>query len=206
MRTAGESKEYRNKRYIICANGPPIMKHVRFNRTVVKKETKEQIQLEFEEFVYCHGMAENNDYVNYHMSLGFYYAYFVEAMKYATSIDGGEVFDETEVSIIIRNLELAKRAFLYYRTKLGIAIFPFDTAETILMEDCRLEKGEIIGNKQNALANARKWFNEFKQNGNLQYKEGMVEKSVSRAFFLYEVAMFIYYLLEEDVSYGFLGE
>ena len=69
-----------------------------------------------------------------------------------------------------------------------------------------IEKGEIVGNKGNALAIAKKWLNQFKKKGNMPYKEGFVEKSVSHAFFLYEVAVYICYLLGEDISYEFLGE
>ena len=204
MQTAGESKEYRKKKYMICTTGPPTIRQCQFVRKCQADE--DNPCLEFKEFIISHGMAENDDYVNYHMSLGFYYIYFAEAMKYADMIDGGEVFDEIEVSIVIKNLELAKRVFLHFRTKLGVEIAPFDTAETVVMEECSLEKGEIVGNKKNALAIAKKWLKQFKKKGNMQYKEGFVEKSVSQAFFLYEVAVYICYLLGEDISYEFLGE
>ena len=204
MKTAGESKEYRKKKYMICTTGPPTIRQCQFVRKCQADE--DNPCLEFKEFIISHGMAENDDYVNYHMSLGFYYIYFAEAMKYADMIDGGEVFDEIEVSIVIKNLELAKRVFLHFRTKLGVEIAPFDTAETVVMEECSLEKGEIVGNKKNALATAKKWLNQFKKKGNMPYKEGFVEKSVSQAFFLYEVAVYICYLLGEDISYEFLGE
>lgn len=204
MKTAGESKEYRKKKYMICTTGPPTIRQCQFVRKCQADE--DNPCLEFKEFIISHGMAENDDYVNYHMSLGFYYIYFAEAMKYADMIDDGEVFDEIEVSIVIKNLELAKRVFLHFRTKLGVEIAPFDTAETVVMEECSLEKGEIVGNKKNALAIAKKWLNQFKKKGNMPYKEGFVEKSVSQAFFLYEVAVYICYLLGEDISYEFLGE
>lgn len=204
MKTAGESKEYRKKKYMICTTGPPTIRQCQFVRKC--QADGDNPCLEFKEFIISHGMAENDDYVNYHMSLGFYYIYFAEAMKYADMIDGGEVFDEIEVSIVIKNLELAKRVFLHFRTKLGVEIAPFDTAETVVMEECSLEKGEIVGNKKNALAIAKKWLNQFKKKGNTPYKEGFVEKSVSQAFFLYEVAVYICYLLGEDISYEFLGE
>lgn len=204
MGTAGENKECRRKKYKVCTNGPPIVKKCQFDRKSHANE--DNPHLEISEFISSHGMSGNDDYVNYHMSLGFYYVYFAEAMKYADMIDGGEVFDEIEVSIVIKNLDLAKRVFLHFREKLGIEIAPFDTAETVVMEECSLEKGEIVGNKQNALAIAKKWLNQFKKKGNMPYKEGFVEKSVSHAFFLYEVAVYICYLLEEDVSYEFLGE
>ena len=204
MTTAGENKEYRKKKHKICTTGPPKIKQCRFAR---KCQTDEDDPcLDVKEFICSHGMSGNEDYVNYHMSLGFYYVYFAEAMKYADMIDGGEVFDEIEVSIVIRNLDLAKRVFLHFREKLGIEIAPFDTAETVVMEECSLEKGEIVGNKQNALVIAKKWLNQFKKKGNMPYKEGIVEASVSHAFFLYEVAVYICYLLEEDISYEFLGE
>ena len=204
MKTAGENKENRKKKYKICTTGPPIIRQCRF---VGKRLTGEDNPCpDFEEFIISHGMSGNDDYVNYHMSLGFYYVYFAEAMKYADMIDGGEVFDEIEVSIVIKNLDLAKRVFLHFRERLGVEIAPFDTAETVVMEECSLEKGEIVGNRGNALAIAKKWLNQFKKKGNMQYKEGFVEKSVSHAFFLYEVAVYIYYLLGEDISYEFLGE
>ena len=204
MKTAGENKENRKKKYKICTTGPPTIRQCQFVRKCQADE--DNPCLEFKEFIISHGMAENDDYVNYHMSLGFYYIYFAEAMKYADMIDDGEVFDEIEVSIVIKNLELAKRVFLHFRTKLGVEIAPFDTAETVVMEECSLEKGEIVGNKKNALAIAKKWLNQFKKKGNMPYKEGFVEKSVSQAFFLYEVAVYICYLLGEDISYEFLGE
>ena len=71
---------------------------------ISKKEEKDKDILQF---ISCHGMAEKGDYYNYHMSLGFYYAYSIDAFRYAEIIENGEVFDEDKVSIVIRNLYVA---------------------------------------------------------------------------------------------------
>lgn len=204
METTKKKEVCRKKKYKICMNGPPKMKQYQFNKR--GSEGEKEAHLKINEFICSHGLMGNSDYVNYHLSLGFYYIYFIDAMKFANMVDGGEVFDETEVSIIISNLKMAKNVFLSFKAKLGIEIAPFDTAETIIMEECSIEKGEFIGNREIALANAKEWLRRFKRKGEIPYKEGYVEASVSQAFFLYEVAVYIHYLLDADMNYEFLGD
>lgn len=69
-------------------------------------------------FIYNHGFAGRGDYYSYHISLGFYYAYTRDAYQLSEKVQDGEVFDDYEACTVIRNLELAKRAYRYFRNKL----------------------------------------------------------------------------------------
>ena len=78
-----------------------------------KEEQDEDIQ----KFISRHGMAQKGDYYNYHMSLGFYYAYSIDAFRYAEMIEDGELFDENEVSIVLITISATLNTihFKYYR-------------------------------------------------------------------------------------------
>ena len=121
---------------------------------ISKKEEKDKDILQF---ISCHGMAEKGDYYNYHMSLGFYYAYSIDAFRYAEIIENGEVFDEDKVSIVIRNLYVAYETMKYFQSLLPVSVCKFNTAETVMMAESRLEKGQIVGKKENAVQTAKKW-------------------------------------------------
>lgn len=166
-----------------------------------KEEQDEDIQ----KFISRHGMAQKGDYYNYHMSLGFYYAYSIDAFRYAEMIEDGELFDENEVSIVIRNLYVAYKTMKYFQSLLPVSVCRFDTAETVMLTESRLEKGQIVGKKENAVQTAKKWLQRFLQHnkyGKSSDKEG--KGPISQDFFLYEVAVYILYLAGEEVDYGFL--
>lgn len=158
-------------------------------------------------FIKQHGMIERSDYYNYHMSLGFYYLYSVDAFHFAEMIEDGEVFDEYEVSAVVKNLYLAHETLKYFQKRLNLKINRFDTAETVAMSDSYLEKGRIMGDKENAVKTARQWLLRFLKKTEPKIKKcpkEMGDKSISRDFFLYEVAIYILYLAGEEVDYGFL--
>lgn len=159
------------------------------------------------EFLRLHGMSEGSDYYKYHMSLGLYYAYSADAFRYAEMVEDGEIFDEYEVSAVIKNLHASYKALKYFKEKLNIEICKFNAAETVTLKEARLENGRIIGNKNHAVTTARKWLSRFKtkQAANTgKSPEGMNNKVISQDFFLYEVAVFILYLAGEEIDYGFL--
>lgn len=171
----------------------------------VKKKEDTDVQ----EFLRSHGMSAGNDDYNYHMSLGFYYAYSADAFRYAEMIEDGEIFNEYAVSAVIKNLHVSYQALKYFQNKLNIGNYEFDTAETVTLEEARLENGRIIGNKDHAVKTARRWLARFKkrQAANTgKSSDGMKEKSISQDFFLYEVAVFILYLAGEEIDYGFIGK
>ena len=167
----------------------------------------EKEEADIQKFLRFHGMSEGSDYYKYHMSLGFYYAYSADAFRYAEIIEDGEIFDEYEVSAVIKNLHVSYKALKYFQEKLNIKICKFDTAETVTLENARLENGKIIGNKDYAVKTARKWLSRFKKKQAAKTgksPEGMNDKIISQDFFLYEVAVFILYLAGEEIDYGFL--
>ena len=69
-------------------------------------------------FIYNHGFAGRGDYYSYHIALGFYYAYTRDAYHLSEKVQDGEVFDDYEACTVIRNLELAKHTYRYFRNKL----------------------------------------------------------------------------------------
>lgn len=168
---------------------------------------EKELDKEIKEFMACHGMVGCSDYYNYHAALGFYCAYSVDAFRLAEMVEDGEVFDEYEVSAVIRNLHLSYKALRYFQGLLNIKLYRFDVAETVVMTESTLEKGKIIGNRDNAVETARKWMNRFLRSGEPKYRKSsgeMRDASVSQDFFLYEVAVFILYLEKEEIVYHFL--
>lgn len=162
---------------------------------------------EIESYLVSHGMAKGSDYYKYHMSLGYYYIYYIDALHYADMIDGGEVFDEYEVSAVLDNLYIAYKTYLYYRARLEVEIPDFDLNETVNLAESKIEEGMIKGNKADAVGIAKNWLKRFVRRCDPQIKEGLSEKmkeSVSQDLFLYEVAVFILYLAGEEVNYSFL--
>lgn len=172
-----------------------------------KKDKNMKKDGEILEFLRCHGMTDGNDYYNYHMSMGFYYAYSADAFRYAEMVEDGEIFDEYEVGAVIKNLHASYKALKYFQEKLNIEICKFNAAETVTLEGVRLENGKIIGNKDHAVTTARKWLSRFKKKQTAKTgksPDGMNDKIISQDFFLYEVAVFILYLAGEEIDYGFL--
>lgn len=166
-----------------------------------KKEEKDKDILQF---ISCHGMSGKGDYYNYHMSLGFYYAYSIDAFRYAEMIEDGELFDEDEVSIVIRNLYVAYKTMRYFQSLLPVSVCRFNTAETVMMAESQLEKGRIVGKKENAVQTAKKWLQRFLKHKYGKSSDKNRKGPVSQDFFLYEVAVYILYLAGEEVDYGFL--
>lgn len=161
---------------------------------------------EIQGFMACHGMAGRDDYYDYHMALGFYCAYSAEAFRLAEMVEDGEVFDEYEVSAVIKNLHLSHKTLRYFQQQLNLRFYWFDTAETVIMTESRLEKGRITGNRDNAVETARKWLNRFLRFGEPKYRESSGETrdaSIFQDFFLYEAAAFILYLEGEEIDYRF---
>lgn len=168
---------------------------------------EKELDDEIKKFMACHGMVGCSDYYNYHAALGFYCAYSADAFRLAEMVEDGEVFDEYEVSAVIRNLYLSYKVLRYFQELLDIKLYRFDTAETVVMAESILEKGKITGNRDNAVETARKWLNRFLRSGEPKYRKSsgeMRDASVSQDFFLYEVAIFILYLEKEEIAYHFL--
>lgn len=163
---------------------------------------------EIKKFMSCHGMAGCSDYYNYHAALGFYCAYSADAFRLAEMVEDGEVFDEYEVSAVIKNLHLSHKVLRHFQGLLKLKRYRFDAAETIVMTESTLEKGRIMGNKDNAAGTARKWLDRFLRSGEPKYRKSSGEKedaSISQDFFLYEAAVLILYLLGEEMDYHFLS-
>lgn len=158
-------------------------------------------------FMACHGMAGWSDYYNYHAALGFYCAYSADASRLAEMVEDGGIFDEYEVSAVIKKLHLSYKTLRYFQQQLDLGLYRFDTAETVIMTESTLEKGRITGNRENAIETARKWLNRFLRSGEPKYRKSSDEKgdaSISQDFFLYEAAVFILYLAGEEVDYHFI--
>lgn len=166
------------------------------------------IDQEIDLFVKSHGLAGYSDYYLYHMTLALYYVYYIDALRFAEMIETGEVFDEEEVGIVIRNLQMSKNTFVHYRSLLEFEVYRFDTNETVTMDDCSLENGHIVGKRENAIKTAQKWMTRFtsKYAGKRKIgSEEMLEKSISQDFFLYEAAVYILLSLDEEIDYSFLN-
>lgn len=140
-----------------------------------------------EEFISKHGLRVNRKTNGYQMSLGLYCLYLVDCMEQAEAIEDGILFDECEVTILLKNMEEAKATMEYYRRLLHMDYSSFDAAETIALEGCRLENGKIIGDVQAAEQIARMWI--------LNYTKGEGNA------FMFEVGIYILFLLGQDVQF-----
>lgn len=168
---------------------------------------EKELDKEIRKFMACHGMAGCSDYYNYHAALGFYCVYSLDAFRFAEMVEDGEVFNEYEVSAVIKNLYLSYKTLCYFQKLLNLKLYRFDVAETVIMTESRLEKGRIVGNRENAVETAQKWLDRFLRSGEPKYKRSSGEKrdaSISQDFFLYEAAIFILYLSGEEIDYHFL--
>ena len=159
-------------------------------------------------FIETHGFAGRSDYYSYHIALGFYYAYSRDAYRLSEMLHDGEVFDDLEACIVIKNLEISKRAYQYFRGKLFPNLAVFDTSEAVVFHGCRLEGGRLTGETDEAIKTAKKWMRQFYRSNSSRNKIEHIldtgEKMVSGTVFLYEVAAYILYLQGEDVNYKFL--
>jgi len=158
-------------------------------------------------FMNNHGMQEEGDFYNYHIALGYYYAYSVDAFRFAEMIETGEVFDEYEAAATMKSLYVAHKTLRYFQSQQGMNLYIFDVSESVIMGDSSLEKGQIKGDIKSAIRTARQWLSQFqKRNRDKAYK-GFSEREevVLKDFFLYEVAIYILYIAGEVVDYSFLS-
>ena len=114
----------------------------------------------------------------------------IDAMHHAEEVEDGLCFDEDEIAVVLENLKQAQQTMRYYRRKMDIPFPEFDLAETISLKGCRLEKGRIVGNDEEAAEAARMWFRDY------LYENGSV--------FSFEVGIYILFLLQKEVDYSFL--
>lgn len=118
------------------------------------------MEQEIKKFMENHQMIGNSDACNYHMALGFYYAYSADAYRLAEMLENGELFDEMEVSIVIMNLYVAENTLRYFQKKLGLPAGRFRTSETICFKKGKLELGKLTGDVEDILATAKQWLPE----------------------------------------------
>lgn len=152
-------------------------------------------------FMKEHGMAGKGDVENYHMALGFYYAYSVDAYRLAEQLDNGEIFDEYEVSAVIKLLILAHETVQFFQKKLQLQVNQFDTSETVCFLNGTLKEGKITGDIENAVDTAKKWLRRFHSRSSSKNREG---SATQQDFFLYEAALYIMYATGKEVDYRFL--
>ena len=143
-----------------------------------------------EEFLIKHGIQLTDNFANYHYAYALYAWYMIESMQMAEDIEDGLCFDEDEVEILLDNLSQAQAAMRYFRIGQKVPHAEFDIAETISMKGCRLEAGIIKGSEEEAARIARMWIEDyFEKSGTL---------------FSFEVGVYILFLLQQEVDYGFL--
>lgn len=154
------------------------------------------MEQEIKKFMENHQMIGNSDACNYHMALGFYYAYSADAYRLAEMLENGELFDEMEVSIVIMNLYVAENTLRYFQKKLGLPAGRFRTSETICFKKGKLELGKLTGDVEDILATAKQWLPERRTKSDEIYS--------LRQIFLYEAALWIFYLAGKEINYYFL--
>ena len=141
-------------------------------------------------FLAKHGICPIGDFAGYHYAYALYALYMIDAMHHAEEVEDGLCFDEDEIAVVLENLKQAQQTMRYYRRKMDIPFPEFDLAETISLKGCRLEKGRIVGNDEEAAEAARMWFRDY------LYENGSV--------FSFEVGIYILFLLQKEVDYSFL--
>lgn len=163
------------------------------------------------EFLRKHGLQDLNDYCVFHYVLGYYYLYSAKAFKLAECIEDGEVFDDLEVRVVMQQLYEVDRAYKLYREKVCPRVAFFNTAEKVTFQEGVLDCSKISGNKEAVLHTAKKWYSDFvlhiEDSIFRNYQEGHVDQlgnQSSRAFFLYQVSLYIFYLEDIRVDYSFL--
>lgn len=138
-------------------------------------------------FLHKHGIAVDTDSKGYYQAMGLYYLYLADCMEQAEQVEDGVLFDESEVAILLTNMEEAKAAMEFYKKCLSINDMSFDVAETISLKGCRLENGKIIGDVRAAEQITRMWIlNYFRGKGNA---------------FMFEVGSYILFLLHQYFNY-----
>lgn len=154
-------------------------------------------------FMENHGMTENGDAKNYHIALSFYYAYSVDAYRLAEQLENGEVFDEYEISAIIKSLILSHETVRHFQKKLQLPVDQFDTSETVCFMKSSLSKARITGDVENAVDTAKKWLRRYHSRNSPGNSESSATK---QDFFLYETALFILYVTGKEIDYRFLEQ
>ena len=141
-------------------------------------------------FLAKHGIIPADGFAGYHYAYALYALYMIDAMRLAEEVEDGLCFDEDEIAVSLDNLKQAQQTMQDYRRKLNLPYPEFDIAETISLKGCRLEKGRLIGNDEEAVETAGMW-----------YRDYLNEKG---SFFSFEVAVYILFLLQKEVDYSFL--
>lgn len=143
-----------------------------------------------EEFLTRHGIPLTDTFANYHYAYALYAWYMIESMQMAEDIEDGLCFDEDEVEVLLDNLSQAQAAMQYFRIRQKVPHEVFDVAETIALKGCRLEAGIIKGSEEEAVRIARMWIEDYLEGGG--------------TLFSFEVAIYILFLLQQEVDYSFL--
>lgn len=138
-----------------------------------------------------HGIEPFDVYVNYHYAYALYVLYLIAAMQLAEDVEDGLCVDELEAVILLENLSEAEEVLNYYREQLNMGYAGFDVAEKITMKGCRLEQGKIVGSKEDAAQIAGMWMRD--------YHSGRVN------LFIYEVGIYILFLLQKEIDFSFLA-
>ena len=93
------------------------------------------------------------------------------------------------------NLYVAENTLRYFQKKLGLPTDRFRTSETICFNKGKLELGKLTGDVEDILATAKKWLPKQRKKTDDVYS--------LREIFLYEAALWIFYLAGKEVNYYF---
>lgn len=143
------------------------------------------------QFFRKHGIEPYDAYVNYHYAYALYVLYLIASMQLAEDVEDGLCVDEIEAVILLENLSEAEEVMKYYREQLNTGYAGFDVAERVAMRGCRLEQGKIVGSTEDAAQIAEMWIRD--------YHNDRVN------LFIYEVGIYILFLLQKEVDFGFLA-
>lgn len=143
------------------------------------------------QFFRKHGIEPFDAYVNYHYAYALYVLYLIASMQLAEDVEDGLCIDEMEAVILLENLSEAEEVLKYYRKQMNMKYAGFDVAEKVTMKGCRLEHGKIVGSAQDAAQIAGMWIRDY--------------HSDRVNLFIYEVAIYILFLLKQEVDFSFLA-
>lgn len=143
------------------------------------------------QFFRKHGIEPFDVYVNYHYAYALYVLYLIAAMQLAEDVEDGLCIDEMEAVILLENLSEADEALKYYRGQMNTKYAGFDVAEKITMKGCRLEQGKIMGSTEDAAQIAGMWIRDY--------------HSDKVNLFIYEVGIYILFLLQKEIDFSFLA-
>lgn len=142
------------------------------------------------QFFRKHGIEPKDVFVNYHYAYALYVLYLIASMQLAEDLEDGLCIDEMEAVILLENLSEAEEVMKYYRERMSTEYAGFDVAERVAMRGCRLEQGKIVGSTEDAAQIAGMWIRNYHNNGT--------------NLFVYEVGIYILFLLQKEVDFGFL--